>query len=64
MKGKMQRQSDCQKMLPGSEGTTNRYGERKKWKTSDINTGGFFHIIRLSSGTATLFQALSQTHSS
>lgn len=30
MKGKMQRQSDCQKMLPGSEGTTNRYGERKK----------------------------------
>lgn len=30
------------KKLPVSEGTTNRYGERKNWKTSDINTGGFF----------------------
>lgn len=53
MKGKMQRQSDCQK-LPLSEGSTMDMEREKNGKMPALNTGGFFHIIQLNSGKAEL----------
>lgn len=53
MKGKMQRQSDCQK-LPLSEGSTMDMEREKNGMMPALHTGGFFHIIQLNSGKAEL----------